>query len=747
MTTRKSTASSKSMFSIRTKFALLSICSILIAVTIVTTMLLNVCKQAITNSTEVTMQDLSTSYSNNLNQALRQISESANFMMSSAAISSYVESEGTEGDSEVEDLITMYLSTNSSCEDISITDAEGIILYSTNSSNIGKDLSKESYFTEMVDTGLSAQGDVFTSESSGEALMTFAIPLRTDLQVIGFGAPSSDSANTSVPDQNSTQETTPVGGTVTPQGMMGQQTPVEEFTGSIIASVKVSEFTGDLSDIKIADYDTGYAFILDSSGNYVYHPDESLIGTAADITELQTIAKGAADTAEVSAENTATQNEQPITNEEAASKTFEFTENGVRKYASYSVISDNQWTFFIAADQSEVFSVLGSVVKESILVSIAIALFMAAIVYLFTGQITKSIRSITRLIHKTAALDFTQDSSFVVLSARRDETGEMSRAIEKMRSALNEMVSHISLISGKINESSESLNQISYSVNDHASDNSATAEELSAGMEETAATTEQIHAAIEQIDNSSREILNQVTKGTQLSNELSMRALSLKESTDASTTAARKIYQEVKNRTDSALEQSKAVQKITILANAIKEIAGQTNLLALNASIEAARAGEAGAGFAVVASEIGNLAQQSSSTVQGISEIVEEVYSAVDNMAKSLKLTLEFLEKNVLVNYSEFSEHSNYYNEEASGMNDTMETIQKQIEYLNTSLTGISISIAEINRMVNEASKGVSDVAEKNTDIVTLTSSTQHMAEENTEHAKSLTQIVDKFTL
>ena len=729
MTTRKSTASSKSMFSIRTKFALLSICSILIAVIIVTTMLLNVCKQAITNSTEVTMQDLSTSYSNNLNQALRQISESANFMMSSAAISSYVEAEGTEGDSEVEDLITMYLSTNSSCEDISITDAEGIILYSTNSSNIGKDLSKESYFTEMVDTGLSAQGDVFTSESSGEALITFAIPLRTDLQVIGFEAPSSDSANTSVPDQTSTQETTPVGGTVAPQGMMGQQTPVEEFTGSIIASVKVSEFTSDLSDIKIADYDTGYAFILDSSGNYVYHPNESLIGTAADMAELQAIATSSA------------------TTDTATAKTLEFTENGVRKYTSYSVISDNQWTLFIAADQSEVFSVLGSVVKESILVSIAIALVMAAIAYLFTGQITKSIRSITRLIHKTAALDFTQDSSFVALSARRDETGEMSRAIEKMRSALNEMVSHISSISGRINESSESLNQISCSVNDHASDNSATAEELSAGMEETAATTEQIHAAIEQIDNSSREILNQVTKGTQLSNELSIRALSLKESTDASTTAARKIYQEVKNRTDSALEQSKAVQKITILANAIKEIAGQTNLLALNASIEAARAGEAGAGFAVVASEIGNLAQQSSSTVQGISEIVEEVYSAVDNMAKSLKLTLEFLEKNVLVNYSEFSEHSNYYNEEASGMNDTMETIQKQIEYLNTSLTGISISIAEINRMVNEASQGVSDVAEKNTDIVTLTSSTQHMAEENTEHAKSLTQIVDKFTL
>ncbi len=323
----------------------------------------------------------------------------------------------------------------------------------------------------------------------------------------------------------------------------------------------------------------------------------------------------------------------------------------------------------------------------------------------------------------------------------------MSRAIEKMRSALSNMISRIREVSGEINTSSDRLNAIAISVHDHASDNSATAQELSASMEETAATTQQIHAAIEQIENTSGDITGRTALGTQLSAEIIRRAGQLKSETDHSTLIARKLYEEVKEKTDLALAQSKAVEKINLLVKAIKDIAGKTNLLSLNASIEAARAGEAGAGFAVVASEIGSLAQQSSHTVQGISEIVDEVYQAVDHMALSLKQTLEFLERNVLVNYQEFSTSSEQYHSDAKAMNDTMENIQKQIEVLNTNLSDISASIAEIDMMVNEASKGVNDVAEKNTDIVALTNDSQTKAQDNTGFANSLKEMMDQFKL
>lgn len=78
-----------------------------------------------------------------------------------------------------------------------------------------------------------------------------------------------------------------------------------------------------------------------------------------------------------------------------------------------------------------------------------------------------------------------------------------------------------------------------------------------------------------------------------------------------------------------------AVQKIEMAANLINEIADQTNLLALNASIEAARAGESGRGFAVVADEIGKLAHQSTSSVEEIRRVIEEL---TDNTSKSVQI-------------------------------------------------------------------------------------------------------------
>ncbi|WP_312891015.1 methyl-accepting chemotaxis protein [Clostridium thailandense] len=50
----------------------------------------------------------------------------------------------------------------------------------------------------------------------------------------------------------------------------------------------------------------------------------------------------------------------------------------------------------------------------------------------------------------------------------------------------------------------------------------------------------------------------------------------------------------------------------------------------LNASIEAARAGEAGKGFAVVASEINSLAEDSTTAINEIQKVVNEVILAVE---------------------------------------------------------------------------------------------------------------------
>jgi len=788
-------------FSIKTKTALLCICSILVAVSVTFYNMSVASKNIITESTEITLENLANTYSNNLADDINHVTKSANFMMSSAAISSFVESGGTENTTEVSNLATMFLNAQISYEDISIVDADGKVLYSSNSDLIGTDVSGETYFTNMVASGLSTQGTLYTSETSGEPCIPFAIPLRPDMGIVevmpdkdvsagrveipagnveitasgveipagGVGDVTAPGAEISldlamsqdvndvppltsdandfppmnnvvpmIPDANNavpmTQEANEVLSITTDaeEGMIidnSGKEPVGNFTGAIIISVKVSAFDKILSNIKVANYETGYAFILDSDGNVIYHPDESLIGTKLNVTEIDNLLA------------------QVKSGKLPESNFITYTFNNVKKYASFKVNEDNQWIVFIGADQSEILKSLNVLASDTLLTIIILVLVISILAYIVTGRITDSIKKITKIINKTAELDFTDDKISERLSLQNDEIGEMSRAIEIMRKTLKNMILHLSNVSAKITESSNNLSTISTSVNKNAQDNSAIAEELSASMEEAAATIQQIHASIESIKNNSKDIADQVVLGAKLSEDIMNRAQKLRTVTMNATQKTQKIYEEVKKKTDAAIERSKAVEKINILSQTIKDIADQTNLLALNASIEAARAGESGSGFTVVAHEIGALANQSAKTVSHITKTVEEVYQAVANMSKSLEQTLDFLEKNVLYDYDTFLNSSSQYNDDAGVMSETMERIKKQIEQLNTNVLGIADSISEIDVMVTDAATGVNDVAEKNTDIVTLTSKTHNMSDENTELANGLEEIIGKFKL
>ncbi len=732
MKNRNTTDKGKSgLLSIKVKISLLCAAFIIIASVINFTAINRVSKTTITSNTQATMKNLADSYSKNMNEAVNNISNSAQFLMQSKEIKALVQSTDgttTADTSSIDNYISMFLNMDENREDVSLVSTDGTILYSSKASLKGTNISSKNYFKTALTNGTDAESDVFVSDTSNSPCITFAIPFRNI--EMGMGAVMSPTHNnisalpptTTVPEDSTAQATSG-------ENSKDVNQSNAEVIGMITVTVKASAFSSLLSEVSLSGMDTAYAYLLDTNGNVIYYPKSEVIGSNLNIEVINNLTK------EIKAGTTPT----------ATTLTYDY--DGKKTYASYSILQSNHWLLVLAVDKSEIMAPLNKATFNSLTITLILTVLLTLLAYFFAGSITKPIRCLTSYINKTATLDFKEDASFQTILKYKDETGEMGRAIETMRNNLKGMIQKIGNASDNMLQTADNLNNITKSVNDYASDNSATAEELSASMEETAATTSLICNNIANIENHSQSIYTKASDGIDKSSLLIKRAGQLKATTETAVVRIKETYEQFKTDTALAISQAEAVSKINMLTNVIKEIADQTTLLALNASIEAARAGEAGRGFSVVANEIGSLADQSAGTVKNINIITAEVNAAVRALTESLNRSLDFWEKNILTDYISFLETSSEYGENAGEINHSLEAIHSGIDLLKGELKNISTSIAEINNMVEDSSAGVSDVAARDTDIVSLTSDTRKMVESNRENATELDGIVKSFKL
>ncbi|AWK87496.1 methyl-accepting chemotaxis protein [Azospirillum thermophilum] len=230
----------------------------------------------------------------------------------------------------------------------------------------------------------------------------------------------------------------------------------------------------------------------------------------------------------------------------------------------------------------------------------------------------------------------------------------------------------------------------------HQATNSASA------SAETSESVQAVAAAIEEMNASIAEIARQV-----------------EDSAAVAGTAMREAEQT--NAVVGELAQS--AQRIGEVVALINSIASQTNLLALNATIEAARAGEAGKGFAVVASEVKSLANQ---TAKATEEIAAQI-AAMQSVTGTAVTAIQGIGGTI------------------TRMNEIATAISGAIAEQNATTSEISRSVQHASRATQSVSASLTDLNEAATHTGVAGNEVLMAAQELSRQSESLNHEVDGF--
>lgn len=484
----------------------------------------------------------------------------------------------------------------------------------------------------------------------------------------------------------------------------------DEFAGIFSIVIRLDILTKIISNTKLGE--TGYPFMLDSSGTVIAHPDERLV-LELNLKENKQM--------------------QGILSSILSGKkgVDDYMVDGIRKICGFAPVPITGWGVAVTQDEDELLSASRHIRNIILMTSVIFLILALGVVQWFVRGIMVQLGGDPSDIAHIAERISKGDLTIEFGDKGRGSTGVYAH-MRTMTQSLQAMLRQITEGARTLSSSSTQLTSVSDQMAINAKDTAQKSTNVSSATGEMAAGLNSVAAASEQATTSLQMVVSAVEEMSATINDIADKTSKGSATTAEAVKKAEYVSAKVNDLGVAASEISKVTETIS-------DISEQTNLLALNATIEAARAGDAGKGFAVVASEIKALAQQTAQATKDIGSRINDVQSTTQESVDAISGIVDIIDNinSIVTQVAAAIEEQSI----------TTREISNNVSQANSGVLEVNQNVSQTSEFANSVSKDIQQVSRASEEIRQGSTQINASALELSKLAEQLNNMVKTFKL